>query len=145
MTALAALPEASPAKVLCVLVERRVETGQLLREANGCRGKIVAVRPLSGDVSRDKGFGNRNMKVCKDRFAVDGDALHKADVMELHHIHLCPLQDLLLSEIKDLSLLRIMPAARELPSLLVPQVCLDVVPIEAARRYPERSNSCATR
>ena len=29
-------------KGLCVLVKRRVETGQLLCEANGRRGKIVA-------------------------------------------------------------------------------------------------------
>ena len=113
-----------------MLVERRVETGQLLREANGRRGKIVAVRPSRRDISRDKGFGNRNSQICKDRLAVDGEAFRKADVIELHQVRLCPFQDLFVGEVRDLSLLRIMPAASELPSLVVPQVRLDVLAIE---------------
>jgi len=114
-----------------MLVERRVETGQVLREANGRCGKIVAVGPSRRDISRDKGFASRNIKVCKDRLAVGGEAFRKADVMELRQMRLCPFQDLFVGEVRDLSLLRIIPAARELPSLLVPQICLDVLPIEA--------------
>src|SRR6187551_1774241 len=67
-------PRALPAKVLCMLVERRVETGQLLREANGRGGKIVAVRPSRRDISRDKGCGSRNIELCKDGAAVGGEA-----------------------------------------------------------------------
>src|SRR5262249_11569240 len=87
----ATLPKASLGKVLCVLVERRVEPGQLRREADGRHGQIVAVRPVWREISWDKGFRNRNMKVCKDHLAVDGHAFHKADVMELHQMRLCPL------------------------------------------------------
>ena len=114
-----------------MLVERRVERGQLLREADGRRGKIVAVGPLRSDISRDKGFGSRNIEVCKDGLAVGGKAFRKADVMELPQMRPCPFQNLFAGEVGDLSLLRIIPAARELPSLVVPQVCLDVLPIEA--------------
>ncbi len=49
-------------------------------------------------------------------------------------MRLCPFQELFVGEVSDLSLLRIIPATSELPSLLIPQVRLDVLPIEACAK-----------
>ena len=65
-----------------------------------------------------------------ERRAVGGEAFRKADVIELQQMRLCPFQDLFVSEVGDLSLLRIIPAARKLPGLVVPHISLDVLPIE---------------
>ena len=58
--------------------------------------------------TRDSGTGT--LRFARIALLSIGEAFRKADVMELHQMRLCPFQDLFVGEVRDLSLLRIMPA-----------------------------------